>query len=234
MSLRHPVHEMCVREFLMHTQYILKKSLMHTLNIFHTIRVLKASSIRIHKMCVGQFLIHTLNMLKESLTRIHYICVKNILRIHYKIFYAYTTSLEKIFIRKHKNMCKGILNMGWQRPIGCLKLQVIFCKRATNYGALLRKMTYKDKASYGSSLPYIYDIVPCHMYTHTLSPRHTYTYVYIHTHTYIFMYDIVPTSTSCPHTHKHTRTRIYKHTHTHTHTQIYIHEHVYIHTYTYV
>jgi len=30
-------------------------------------------------------------------------------------------------------------------------LQVIFRKRATNYRALLRKMTYKDKASYGFS-----------------------------------------------------------------------------------
>jgi len=40
---------------------------------------------------------------------------------------------------------------GWRRPIGCLKLQFIFRKRATNYRALLRKMTYKDKASYGSS-----------------------------------------------------------------------------------
>jgi len=42
---------------------------------------------------------------------------------------------------------------GWRRPIGCLKLQVIFCKRATNYRALLWKMTCKDKASYGSSPP---------------------------------------------------------------------------------
>jgi len=41
----------------------------------------------------------------------------------------------------------------WRRPIGCLKLQVIFRKRATNYRALLQKMTYKDKASYGSLLP---------------------------------------------------------------------------------
>jgi len=31
---------------------------------------------------------------------------------------------------------------GWQRPIGCLKLQVIFRKRVINYRALLRKMTY--------------------------------------------------------------------------------------------
>ena len=37
---------------------------------------------------------------------------------------------------------------GWRRPIGCLELQVIVCKRADNYMALLRKMTYEDKASY--------------------------------------------------------------------------------------
>jgi len=42
---------------------------------------------------------------------------------------------------------------GWRRPIGCLKSQDSFRKRATNYRALLRKMTYKDKASYGSSPP---------------------------------------------------------------------------------
>ena len=43
---------------------------------------------------------------------------------------------------------------GWRRPIGCLKLQVIFHKRATNYKALLRKMTYKDKAYYDSTPPF--------------------------------------------------------------------------------
>ena len=36
---------------------------------------------------------------------------------------------------------------GWRRLIGCLKLQVIFRKRVTNYRALLRKVTYEDKAS---------------------------------------------------------------------------------------
>jgi len=40
-----------------------------------------------------------------------------------------------------------------QRPIACLKLQVIFHKRDTNYRAFLQKMTYKDKASYLSSPP---------------------------------------------------------------------------------
>jgi len=40
------------------------------------------------------------------------------------------------------------VSTGWQRLIGCLKLQVIFRKRATNYSALLWKMTYEDKAPY--------------------------------------------------------------------------------------
>ena len=38
----------------------------------------------------------------------------------------------------------------WRRYIVCLKLQVSFRKRATNYRALLWEMTYRDKASYGS------------------------------------------------------------------------------------
>jgi len=42
---------------------------------------------------------------------------------------------------------------GWRRVIGCLKLQVIFRKRATMYRALSRKMTYRDKASYDSTPP---------------------------------------------------------------------------------
>jgi len=46
-----------------------------------------------------------------------------------------------------------VFSTGWQRPIGCLKLQVIFRKRATNYRALFREMTYKDKASHGCSPP---------------------------------------------------------------------------------
>jgi len=43
---------------------------------------------------------------------------------------------------------------GWRRLIGCLKLQVILRKRATDYRALLQKMTYEDKASYDSTPPY--------------------------------------------------------------------------------
>ena len=36
-----------------------------------------------------------------------------------------------------------IANTGWRRPIGCRKSRVIFRNRATDYRALLRKLTHK-------------------------------------------------------------------------------------------
>jgi len=45
------------------------------------------------------------------------------------------------------------LGTEWQSLIGCLKLQVNLHKRATNYRALVQKMTYEDKASYDSTPP---------------------------------------------------------------------------------
>ena len=42
---------------------------------------------------------------------------------------------------------------GWRRLIRGLNLEVIFRKRATNYRALLRKMTNEDQASYDSMPP---------------------------------------------------------------------------------
>jgi len=42
---------------------------------------------------------------------------------------------------------------GRRRLTGCLRLQVIFRKRATNYSALLRKMTYEGKAFHDSTPP---------------------------------------------------------------------------------
>jgi len=49
-----------------------------------------------------------------------------------------------------KRICVCSVQHGADPP-GCLKLQGIFRKRATNYRALLRKMTYEDDSSYGSS-----------------------------------------------------------------------------------
>ena len=60
--------------------------------------------------------------------------------------------------------CVHILDTrtGWQGLIGCLKLQVVFRKRATNYRALLRNMTWRDKASCDST-PTQYDWVMSHI-----------------------------------------------------------------------
>ena len=69
--------------------------------------------------------------------------------------YIYTKTLwkqpkygEQLYIR----MCVHVYT-GWRRLIGCLKSPVILRKRATNWRALLRKMTYEDKAFYDSTPP---------------------------------------------------------------------------------
>jgi len=41
-----------------------------------------------------------------------------------------------------------VMHTGWRRPIGCLKLQVNFRKRATKNRVLLREMTYKFATLY--------------------------------------------------------------------------------------
>jgi len=56
----------------------------------------------------------------------------------------------------------SLLTTGWRRPIGCLKLQVMFRNRANNYRALLRKMIYKDKVSYGCPPP-CYGLMDIHI-----------------------------------------------------------------------
>ena len=51
---------------------------------------------------------------------------------------------------------RGLGRLGgseWRRCIGCLTLQVSFCKRATNHRSLCRKMSHQDEASYESWPP---------------------------------------------------------------------------------
>jgi len=98
-----------------------------------------------------------------------------------------------------------VMYTGWRRPIGCLKLQVIFRKRATNYRALLRKMTYKDKASYGSSPPCGTATVIRHRHCAAIATSHAHarTHSRTHTHTHTHMYSLSLTHT---HTYTHTHT----------------------------
>ena len=51
------------------------------------------------------------------------------------------------------NILGPFVHTEWRRRIGYFKLQVIFRKKAIDYRALLRKMTYKDKASCDSTPP---------------------------------------------------------------------------------
>jgi len=60
---------------------------------------------------------------------------------------------SQLYYRHMQLFSDGCRATEWRIPIRCLKLQVLFRKRATNCRALLRKTTYKDKASYGSSPP---------------------------------------------------------------------------------
>jgi len=73
-------------------------------------------------------------------------------------------------------------NTGWRTCIGCLTLQVSLRTRVTDYRALLRKMTYKDKASYASSPPCN---APCvvWLYTHRINTGIVYVWLGIGTNT---------------------------------------------------
>ena len=64
--------------------------------------------------------------------------------------FSLPTDVMYVHPRAFLSVC---FSKGWQRLIRCLKLQVIFRKRATRYRALLRKMTYEDEASYDFTPP---------------------------------------------------------------------------------
>jgi len=71
----------------------------------------------------------------------------------YSLFYRALLQKRPVILGSLPTFHRIEMDTGSQRLIGCLKLQVIFRKGATNYGALLQKMTYNDKVSYGSSAP---------------------------------------------------------------------------------
>ena len=72
-----------------------------------------------------------------------------------KFIYICTYTCKQIFLHVDRNVYTSthIHTTGWRRPIGCLISQITFRKLATNHRALLRKKTYKDKASYDSTPP---------------------------------------------------------------------------------
>ena len=81
-----------------------------------------------------------------------YIFIYMYIHIH---IYVYTVICISLSLSV-ANKCTG-----WRKPIGYLKLQVIFRKITTNYMALLLKIIYEDTASYGSLPPCIVKCVCC-------------------------------------------------------------------------
>jgi len=78
---------------------------------------------------------------------------------------------------------------GWRRLIGCLKLQVIVRRRATNYRAFLRKMTYEDEASYDSTPPCVlHGTAAANVFV--CGRVRMYKYVTLYIHTYIILTNI--------------------------------------------
>jgi len=69
----------------------------------------------------------------------------------------HVSAMFDIYFRHSKRNDGGT---GWRKCIECLKLQIPFRKRATNFWGLLREMTCKDKASY-ASLPLFIVISVC-------------------------------------------------------------------------
>jgi len=69
------------------------------------------------------------------------VCVSVPPHTHTRVHIMYIHNLDRMLL--HVHICTG-----WRRLIRCLKSQVRFRKRATNYRALCRKLAYKDKASY--------------------------------------------------------------------------------------
>jgi len=89
--------------------------------------------------------------------------------------YSYETCVHYIY----RIPLRPVSTTGWRRLTGCLNLHVNFRKRATNYMVLLRKITYKDKASYDSTLRcafIVFPVRPVSIETHTHTHTHTYTH----------------------------------------------------------
>ena len=72
--------------------------------------------------------------------------------------YVYVLYKRSMRLCTYINSCHNTCT-GWRRLIGCLKLQLIFCARATNHRAHLWNMTYTHRAFYDSTPPCIFSCV---------------------------------------------------------------------------
>jgi len=120
---------------------------------------------------------HAYTANRERYTYMHTFIHTKSRKIHIHA-YIYTQQTKRDTTHTQTHQIQRDTHTGWRNPTEHLKLHVIFRKRATNNRALLLKMSYKDRASYGSSPP-----CTCkHAYTpHGRQVLHPYMQTCIHT-----------------------------------------------------
>jgi len=137
----------------------------------------------------------------------HPCCVTSL--IHMCLFGGSTLRFDAESLLEFNDVCAcvHIQRTGWRRPIGCLKLQVIFRKRASNdrtYTYMYRcicismysRPGWVHRASFGSGVqcethPHIHTFTYIHTHIHIHIHVHTYPYISTHLHTYRYIY--IPT-----------------------------------------
>jgi len=119
---------------------------------------------------------------------------------------------------------------GWRRPIGCLKLQVIFHKRATNYRALFWNVSKSQLARWLATMihihtcwivalpPTLLSLTLAHTCTLSLSHTRTHTLSHTHAHTVLDCTSSAHSFLSHTRTLSHTQTRAHTVSLTHAHT----------------
>jgi len=125
-----------------HTTHILRTYYAHITHLLlHTTHLINFEDIPWHNRC-------RITCHRSSLLFCVYTCLS--VNIH---VYIHTNMYTYMYTYMHKFALTTAVGSrtGWRKLIACLKLQVIFCQKTTNYRALLQKMTYEYKPSYASS-----------------------------------------------------------------------------------
>jgi len=110
---------------------------------------------------------HILKVARRGVCMCMYVCVYVCLGVRAYVYAGVCVCVRIRFVHTHSHVefiaythAHPTHGRGWRRRIGCLKLQVSFRKRATNFRSLLRNITCKDKTFYASSSV-------CHSHTRT-------------------------------------------------------------------
>ena len=134
----------------------------------------------------GSEIMDPVSRISQKWTHYPIYCMKSHKSTRYSNYYIKLYQLSIDYKNWYVNFKKK-RHTGWQRCIGCLKLQVSFRKRAPNHRAVLRKWPVKTRHPMDLRHP-----VPSALYRHPQWRRCVHTRMHTHTH----MYTHTPTGRS--------------------------------------